>query len=61
MREHAPDERMDALVERVRAFDDCPHARIAAMVESLLTPAQWDALEAMAARREDRQEGRESA
>lgn len=62
MSEHDPAERMNALVAHVRAFDDCPHARIAAMVESLLTPEQWDALEALAARREQsRQEGRESA
>lgn len=52
----SPDERMDALVQRVRTFDDCPHARLLAMAESLLTEAQWRELEALVARREkDRQ------
>ncbi|MDZ7810958.1 MAG: hypothetical protein U5L11_13925 [Arhodomonas sp.] len=46
-REATPADRMDALLERVSAYADRPHARVAAMVESLLTPEQWAELEGM--------------
>lgn len=49
-----PAGRMDALIERARAFDDRPHARIVAMLEGLLTEDQWRELEAAAERRAQR-------
>ncbi|MDZ7810650.1 MAG: hypothetical protein U5L11_11745 [Arhodomonas sp.] len=46
-REATPADRMDALIERVRAYTDRPDARLLAMVETLLTTEQWNALEAI--------------